>query len=90
MFRQREGQVLLVDVRESVTKPSAAPCRHIPGSRLHAAMLPDKGDVLLVCDQGRSSWRLTKRLRQQGYERVFSLRGGWRALENNNTERENG
>ncbi len=80
MFLQREKETVLVDVRESATTPPPFPCRHIPGSRLRADMLPPESDVLLVCAHGLSSLRLAAMLREQGLERVYSLKGGWTKL----------
>jgi molybdopterin/thiamine biosynthesis adenylyltransferase/rhodanese-related sulfurtransferase len=67
----------LVDIRET-TEMAVQPLAgavEMPMSSFDPAKVPE-GPVLLVCQHGVRSLRLTKRLRELGIERVSSLRGG--------------
>lgn len=71
---------LLIDVREPW---EFAHC-HIEGSQLiplqtvpsRAGELPRDRDLVLVCHHGNRSQRVAQWLEQNGYTRLFNLRGG--------------
>ena len=81
---------VVVDVRDA----AAFAAGHIVNARHHpAASLKDnpeslaklrKKTLLLVCDTAMTSGRAAGELRQQGFEQVFSLRGGLNAWRQEN------
>ncbi len=75
------SDVVLVDVREpweietaSLAGTLNVPMNDIP-SRYSEVLDPQKHTVIL-CHHGVRSWNVTAWLRQQGYDKVQSLRGG--------------
>ncbi len=81
-----QERALWVDVREplelqALEPPSGAlnlPLAGLPASAL--AAVPDRARPLIVaCSSGQRSALAALRLEQAGYQRVLSLRGGWRA-----------
>jgi len=78
---KRGDQFTLLDVREpwEQQKASIAPNKLIPmgdvPSRAHQELNPDE-HIVVLCHHGVRSLTVTNWLRQQGFERVQSLRGG--------------
>ncbi|MBK1694852.1 sulfurtransferase [Chromatium weissei] len=72
--------LLLVDIRSSGERLQGAiphalpiPMHTIP---LRLSELPKNQDVVLYCHSGARSYQACVYLLQQGYDRVFNLRGG--------------
>ena len=79
-LRQRGEELLLLDVREpwevqtaQIASSTAIPMGEIP-SRLQE--LDPELHIVVVCHHGVRSLNVTNWLRQQGFERVQSMRGG--------------
>src|SRR5437764_370339 len=79
-LRQRGEDLLLLDVREpwevqtaQIASSTAIPMGEIP-SRLQE--LDPELHIVVVCHHGVRSLNVTNWLRQQGFERVQSMRGG--------------
>jgi len=77
---RRDGFTLL-DVREpwevqtaSIEGSKLIPMGEVP-SRVHQELDPD-GEIVVLCHHGVRSMNVTVWLRQQGFERVQSMRGG--------------
>jgi rhodanese-related sulfurtransferase len=78
----KQGDVFtLLDVREpwDLTKASLEASKNIPmgevPARAHQELDPDD-HIVVVCHHGVRSLSVTNWLRQQGFEKVQSLRGG--------------
>jgi rhodanese-related sulfurtransferase len=73
-------EAVLLDVREpwEVATASVAGARVIPMGELQARVqeLDPEDHILVMCHHGVRSLKVTSWLRQQGYERVQSVRGG--------------
>lgn len=75
------GQAVLVDVREpwELQTASIRGAKHIPmgevAARAHNELDPD-ARILVVCHHGRRSLEVTNWLRQQGFGKAQSVRGG--------------
>ena len=73
--------VVVLDVREpwEVQAASLPSARHIPmgdiPARAHQELDPDD-HIVVVCHHGVRSLNVTNWLRQQGFEKVQSMRGG--------------
>jgi rhodanese-related sulfurtransferase len=80
-MRDREQDFTLLDVREPWENQVAriAGSKHIPmgdiPSRFNQELDPEN-HIVVVCHHGVRSMNVTAWLRQQGFERVQSLRGG--------------
>ena len=80
MLKQGDAFTLL-DVREpwELTKASLAGSKNIPmgevPARAHQELDPDD-HIVVVCHHGVRSLSVTNWLRQQGFEKVQSMRGG--------------
>jgi rhodanese-related sulfurtransferase len=80
-MRDAGQDVALIDVREpwEVEVARIAGSKHIPmgdvPSRFQQELDPD-GHIVVICHHGVRSMNVTAWLRQQGYEKVQSLRGG--------------
>jgi len=80
-LKQTGGDVTLLDVREPWEYDAAriAGSKHIPmgdvPSRFHQELDPED-HIVVVCHHGVRSMNVTAWLRQQGFEKVQSLRGG--------------
>ena len=79
---QKSGETFtLLDVREDseYEKSRIEGAKHIPmadiPTRAHQELNPDDY-IVVVCHHGVRSLSVTNRLRQQGYEKVQSMRGG--------------
>jgi rhodanese-related sulfurtransferase len=79
---QKQGDsVTLLDVRESweVEKASLPSAKHIPmgdiPTRAHHELDPE-AHIVVFCHHGMRSLTVTTWLRQQGFEKVQSMRGG--------------
>jgi rhodanese-related sulfurtransferase len=80
-MRDAEQEITVLDVREpwelDVARISGS--KHIPmgdiPSRFNQELNPDD-HIVVVCHHGVRSMNVTAWLRQQGFERVQSLRGG--------------
>jgi rhodanese-related sulfurtransferase len=80
-LRQDGSDVVVVDVREpweieaaSLVNTVNIPMNDIP-ARFREQLDPQK-HIVVVCHHGVRSWNVTAWLRQQGYDKVQSLRGG--------------
>ena len=80
-LRDSGGEVALLDVREPWEYETAriAGSKHIPmgdiPARFNQELDPD-AHIVVVCHHGVRSMNVTAWLRQQGFEKVQSLRGG--------------
>jgi rhodanese-related sulfurtransferase len=80
-MRDAGQDVALIDVREpwEVEVARIAGSKHIPmgdvPSRFQQELDPD-GHIVVICHHGVRSMNVTAWLRQQGFEKVQSLRGG--------------
>ena len=80
-MRDRAAKFTLLDVREPWEFQTAqiAGSKHIPmgeiPSRFNQELDPDE-HIVVVCHHGVRSMNVTAWLRQQGFERAQSLRGG--------------
>ncbi len=74
------GDIMLLDVREGWERSTAAiqPSRHIPMGDVAAALqqLDPDDHIVVYCHHGVRSMNVTAWLRQQGFEKVQSMRGG--------------
>ncbi len=74
------GDVALIDVREGWERQTAAiqPSRHIPMGDIPASLpqLDPDDHIVVYCHHGVRSMNVTAWLRQQGFEKVQSMRGG--------------
>ena len=81
LLREGGGEVVLLDVREPWEFEAAriAGSKHIPmgdiPSRFQQELDPE-AHIVVVCHHGVRSMNVTAWLRQQGFEKVQSLRGG--------------
>jgi rhodanese-related sulfurtransferase len=77
----RRDPFTLLDVRESweFEAASIAGCKHMPMAdvpgRAHQELDPDE-HVVVVCHHGVRSLSVTSWLRQQGFDKAQSMRGG--------------
>ena len=77
----RGDQPILLDVREpwEFTAAQIEGSKHIPmgdiPSRAHQELDPDK-HIIVVCHHGVRSLSVTNWLRQQGFDKAQSMRGG--------------
>ncbi len=75
------GEITLLDVREpeELRLASIAGARHIPMGdvpmRAHQELDPDD-HIVVVCHHGVRSLNVTNWLRQQGFDKAQSMRGG--------------
>ncbi len=75
------GSIILLDVRdpEELRLASIAGAKHIPmgdvPSRAHLELDPDD-HIVVVCHHGVRSLNVTNWLRQQGFDKAQSMRGG--------------
>jgi rhodanese-related sulfurtransferase len=78
--RLEKGEAALIDVREpwEVQTAAVAGAKHIPMGELPARIqeLDPEHHLIVMCHAGVRSAKVTNWLREQGYERVQSLRGG--------------
>jgi rhodanese-related sulfurtransferase len=80
-LRQRGETFTLLDVREAweCEKSQLEGAKHIPMGdipvRAHQELDPDD-HIVVLCHHGVRSLTVTNWLRQQGYEKVQSMRGG--------------
>ena len=78
---KREEKFTLLDVREpwEIAKASIEGSKNIPmgdvPGRAHQELDPDE-HIVVVCHHGVRSLSVTNWLRQQGFEKVQSMRGG--------------
>jgi rhodanese-related sulfurtransferase len=79
---QKRGEMLtLLDVREpwELEKAHLEGTKHIPmgdiPTRAHQELDPDE-HIVVMCHHGMRSLSVTNWLRQQGFEKVQSMRGG--------------
>lgn len=74
------GEVVLVDVREpwELATASVVGAKHIPMGEVPARVqeLDPDHHLVVMCHAGVRSAKVTQWLREQGYEKVQSLRGG--------------
>jgi len=74
------GEVVLVDVREpwEVDTASLVGAKLIPMGDLPARVqeLDPEAHILVLCHHGRRSLQVTSWLREQGYAKTQSVRGG--------------
>ncbi len=74
------GDIALIDVREGWERQTAAiqPSRHIPMGDIPASLpqLDPDDHIVVYCHHGVRSMNVTAWLRQQGFEKVQSMRGG--------------
>jgi rhodanese-related sulfurtransferase len=74
------GDVVFVDVRETWERDVAAiqPSRHVPMGDVPARIqeLDPEDHIIVFCHHGVRSMNVTAWLRQQGFEKVQSMRGG--------------
>jgi len=80
-LRDKAGNVTVLDVREpwEVEVAKIADSKHIPMGDIPARFsqeLDPEDHIVVVCHYGVRSMNVTAWLRQQGFERVQSLRGG--------------
>jgi len=80
-MRDSGNNVTLLDVREpwEVEVAKIAGSKHIPMGDIPARFsqeLDPEDHIVVVCHHGVRSMNVTAWLRQQGYEKVQSLRGG--------------
>ena len=79
--RLERGEITLLDVREpwEVETASLPGATHIPMGdipmRAHQELEPE-AHIVVVCHHGVRSLNVTHWLRQQGFERAQSMRGG--------------
>jgi rhodanese-related sulfurtransferase len=76
-----KSDIVVVDVREpwELEKAKIENSRHIPMGDIPARFnqeLDPEGHIVVVCHHGVRSMNVTAWLRQQGFEKVQSLRGG--------------
>lgn len=74
------NQVVLLDVRrpEELQLARVPGAVHIPMSELHVrlpALDPEK-ETLVLCHHGVRSYKVAMYLKEQGFERALSVRGG--------------
>ena len=80
-MRDAEQEIILLDVREpwEIDVARIADSKHIPmgdiPARYNQDLDPDN-HIVVVCHHGVRSMNVTAWLRQQGFEKVQSLRGG--------------
>ena len=80
-MRKRGEKFILLDVREpwELEKASLEWSKNIPmgevPSRAHQELDPDE-PIVVICHHGLRSLSVTTWLRQQGFEKVQSMRGG--------------
>ncbi len=74
------GDIALIDVREGWERQTAAiqASRHIPMGDIPASLpqLDPDDHIVVYCHHGVRSMNVTAWLRQQGFEKVQSMRGG--------------
>ncbi len=74
------GDIALIDVREPWERSTAAilPSQHIPVGDIPARLqqLDPEDHIVIYCHHGVRSMNVTAWLRQQGFEKVQSMRGG--------------
>jgi rhodanese-related sulfurtransferase len=74
------GEAVLVDVREpwEVQTAAVAGAKHIPMGELAARVqeLDPEEHILVMCHHGVRSMKVTNWLREQGYGKAQSVRGG--------------
>jgi rhodanese-related sulfurtransferase len=74
------GDIVLVDVRAPWERDVAAiqPSRHVPMGDVPARVqeLDPEDHIIVYCHHGVRSMNVTAWLRQQGFEKVQSMRGG--------------
>ncbi len=76
----------LIDIREHWEREGESPSqsieRHLALSELMQGQVawPGDGRYLIVCAHGVRSLALAERLRELGYDEVYSLRGGLAAI----------
>ena len=80
-LRDAGSQITLLDVREGWEFQAAriAESKHIPMNDIPARFnqeLDPEDHIVVVCHHGVRSMNVTAWLRQQGFEKVQSLRGG--------------
>jgi len=80
-LRDAGSQITLLDVREGWEFQAAriADSKHIPMNDIPARFnqeLDPEDHIVVVCHHGVRSMHVTAWLRQQGFEKVQSLRGG--------------
>jgi len=80
-LRDKAGNVTVLDVREpwEVEVAKIADSKHIPMGNIPARFsqeLDPEDHIVVVCHHGVRSMNVTAWLRQQGFEKVQSLRGG--------------
>lgn len=78
---RESSQVVLLDVREGweVDVAKIEESKHIPMGEVPARFnqeLDPEDHIIVVCHHGVRSMNVTAWLRQQGFEKVQSLRGG--------------
>ena len=79
--RLERGEIMLLDVREpeELHLAAIAGATHIPMGdvpmRAHQELEPE-AHIVVVCHHGVRSLRVTHWLREQGFERAQSMRGG--------------
>jgi rhodanese-related sulfurtransferase len=75
-----EEPPLLLDIREGweYQPRRAVGAELLPMSELAARLgeIPDNRDVLIICEHGNRSQRVTAWLMRQGYTRVYDVLGG--------------
>lgn len=81
LLREGNASHVLLDVREpwEVSTASIEGSRHIPMGEIPARFnqeLDPEDHIVVVCHHGVRSMNVTAWLRQQGFERTQSLRGG--------------
>jgi rhodanese-related sulfurtransferase len=78
--REREGRVVLLDVREQAELDIAAVAGadHIPMGQIPArlAELDRTTPIVVMCHSGGRSRRVAEYLQGNGFDNVFNLRGG--------------
>src|SRR5271165_1309142 len=80
-LRDKAGNVTVLDVREpwEVEVAKIADSKHIPMGNIPARFsqeLDPEDHIVVVCHHGVRSMNVTAWLRQQGFEKAQSMRGG--------------
>jgi rhodanese-related sulfurtransferase len=80
-MRDAEQEIILLDVREpwEIDVARISGSKHIPMGDIPARFnqeLDSDNHIIVVCHHGVRSMNVTAWLRQQGFEKVQSLRGG--------------
>ncbi len=80
-LRQNGSAPMVLDVREpwEIEKASLTGTLNIPMNDIPARFrgeLDPQSHIVVICHHGVRSWNVTAWLRQQGYDKVQSLRGG--------------